>query len=149
MYKVILLLLCLTTSVIAGIKQQNAVQSSTTNKNNKAVKQLFLQDESVDIEKVFELNLNEEVVFKVSNTELIYGTVTRIEKTDKDIVIFGTLSSKEKAGFIFRFTSPNLLAGVLFFVERGFVYNLKQTKESIFVFEKQEIKVRDSESTSQ
>ena len=148
MYKVILLLLCLTTSVIAGIKQQN-VTPSTTNKNNKAVKQLFLQDESVDIEKVFELSLNEEVVFKVSNTELIYGTVTRIEKTDKDIAIFGTLSSKEKAGFIFRFTSPNLLAGVLFFVEKGFVFNLKQTKESIFVFEKQEIKVRDSETTSQ
>jgi hypothetical protein len=147
MYKVILLLLCLTTSVIASIKQQNVVPS-TANKNNKAVKQLFLQDESVDIEKVFELKLNEEVVFKVSNTELIYGTVTRIEKTDKDIVIFGTLSSKEKAGFIFRFTSPNLLAGVLFFVEKGFVYNLKQTKESIFVFEKQEIKIRNNEVTS-
>ena len=144
MYKVILLLLCLTTSVIAGIKQQNVVPSTT----NKAVKQLFLQDESVDIEKVFGLSLNEEVVFKVSNTELIYGTVTRIEKTDKDIVIFGTLSSKEKAGFIFRFTSPNLLAGVLFFVEKGFVYNLKQTKESIFVFEKQEIKIRNNEVTS-
>ena len=148
MYKVILLLLCLTMSVIAGIKQQNIVPSTIT-KNNKTVKQLFLQDESVDVEKVFELSLNEEVVFKVSNTELIYGTVTRIEKTDKDIVIFGTLSSKEKAGFIFRFTSPNLLAGVLFFIERGFVYNLKQTKESIFVFEKQEIKVRDSEVTTQ
>lgn len=145
MYKVILLLLCLTTSVIAGIKQQNVIPPVI--KNNKTVKQLFLQDESVDIEKVFELSLNEEVVFKVSNSELIYGTVTRIEKTDKDIVIFGTLSSKEKAGFIFRFTSPNLLAGVLFFVERGFVYNLKQTKENTFVFEKQEIKIRDSEAT--
>jgi len=147
MIKYIILIVCLSLPLYAGIKTKDIVNTPLQQAQDNII--AYKQDGSVYIEPLLNIALNNKVTFKIED-KTVTGTITEINNTQKnELVIVGIFSKEDKSGFVFRFSAPNNIGGVLFFIEKGTVFNLKYNdKLDVFFFEKQEIKPRSINDTN-
>lgn len=140
-------MVCLSLPLYAGIKIKDTAGIAQQTQQHNII--AYKQDGSVEVESLLNIAVNNKISFKLEDT-IVTGTVTEINTSQKnEIVIVGVFSKEDKSGFVFRFCAPNTIGGVLFFAEKGVVYNLKHNDESgVFFFEKQEIKLRENTDTN-